>query len=263
MEDTPDELVAFAGHLADLSGAVLRRHFRRPVATESKADGSPVSAADREAERALRAAIEEAWPDHGIVGEEFGTVRAGAETRWVLDPIDGTQSYLSGKPVFTTLIALLSGGEPVLGIVDQPVTGERWVAVRGRATILNGAPVRTRGCAALSEAVLYTTGPDLFPCGKAASFARLKAAAGTTLYSADAYAFALLASGTVDLAVESGLKPHDFCALIPLIEGAGGVLTDWHGRSLDLERPADVLAAGDAGLHARALAALQGSDTSA
>ena len=262
MEDAPDRFVAFAGHLADLSGAVLRRHFRRPAAIETKADGSPISAADREAEHALRAAIEDAWPDHGIEGEEYGAVRSGAGLRWVLDPIDGTQSFLAGKPVFTTLIALLAGGEPVLGIIDQPVTGERWVGVRGRATTWNGVPVGARACPVLRDAVLCTTDPERFPAPGAPAFARLRAGARATLYSADAYAFALLASGTVDLAVESGLQPYDFCALIPVVEGAGGTLTAWRGKPLDPERPADVLAAGDPALHARALAVLQGSDKS-
>ena len=239
----------FAGTLADAAGAVLRQHFRRGAAVETKADGSPVTAADREAEQAMRAAIAAAWPRHGICGEEFGDRNAGAETVWMLDPIDGTRSFLTGKPVFTTLVAVLHEGEPVIGLIDQPVLRERWLGVANRPTTWNGVTASVRPCPSLTQAALYATGTEWFGPDELAAFERLRHEVLMTLFSADAYAFGLLASGHVDLAVEAGLAPHDFCALAPVVQGAGGRITDWEGRPLDPTRPARVLAAGDPRAH--------------
>ncbi len=254
--DDPEQLIGFAGRLADTGGRVVRRYFRAPLEVENKADATPVTAADREAEQAMRAEIEADFPDHGIIGEEYGTVRADAECVWVLDPIDGTKAFIAGKPLFGTLIALLRHGAPVLGIIDQPVSGERWIGAVGRTTTFNGEPAATRGCAALDRAVLNTTGPDLFEGDELARFGGLSRAAGMTLYGGDCYAYGLLASGFIDLVAEAGLKPYDFCALIPVVEGAGGVITDWRGGALTLESDGRVLAAGDPAVHAQAVEVL-------
>ena len=246
------ELAAFAATLADASGAVLRRYFRQPYAVEAKADASPVTVADRESEQALRSAIEARFPAHGIRGEELGIVRGDAEYLWVLDPIDGTRSFITGKPLFVTLIGLVHAGRPIVGVIDQPISRERWIGAAGRATTFNGVPARTRGLTDLANAALFCTGPEWCRAEDAAAFGRLHAGVGMTQYSADAYAFGLLASGWIDLVVECGLEPHDFVAAIAVVEGAGGVITDWSGAPLDCTRKSNVLAAANAALHTAA-----------
>ncbi len=251
--DDPEQLIGFAGRLADAGGQVVRRYFRTPLDIDSKTDATPVTVADREAEREMRAEIEAAYPGHGIIGEEYGAVREHAEYVWTLDPIDGTKAFIAGKPMFGTLIALLRDGAPVLGLIDQPVSGERWIGACGRPTIFNGRPAATRGCASLGEATLNATAPDMFAGEDVARFGRLSAAAKLTLYGGDCYAYGLLASGFIDLIAEADLKPYDFCALIPVIEGAGGVMTDWRGRALNLQSDGRVVAAGDPAVHAQAV----------
>jgi histidinol phosphatase-like enzyme (inositol monophosphatase family) len=253
-----ERFLAFAEELAETSGAIIRRYFRAPLQVDAKADESPVTVADREAEAALRARIEAAYPEHGIFGEEFGRVREGAEHLWLLDPIDGTKAFISGKPMFGTLIALLDRGAPVLGIIDQPVLRERWVGAAGQPTTFNGAPARTRPCADLANATLNTTSPDMFRGADRQSFERLTAAVRLPHYGGDCYGYGLLALGFIDLVVEAELKPYDFAPLIPIIEGAGGIITDWAGAPLTSNSDGRVLAAGDLRAHARALALLAG-----
>jgi inositol-phosphate phosphatase/L-galactose 1-phosphate phosphatase/histidinol-phosphatase len=248
--------LALADELADAAGAVIRRYFRRKIAVDDKADASPVTVADREAEQAMRALIEARFPADGIFGEEFGTVREGAEWVWVLDPIDGTKSFISGIPLFGTLVALLHQGRPVLGIIDQPISRERWRGTAGRPSTHNGDPIRVRACPELAAASLFATSPDMFPGADAAAFARLKARVKLTRHGGDCYAYGLVASGFIDLVVEASLKPYDYCAMVPIIEGAGGVFTDWQGEPLGLASDGRVLAAGNRRLHAAALALL-------
>ncbi len=250
--------LALAEALADAAGAVIRRYFRQKIAVDDKSDLTPVTAADREAEAAMRRLIEARFPDHGIFGEEHGRTRPDAEYSWVLDPIDGTKSFISGVPLFGTLIGLAHRGIPVLGVIDQPISRERWIGAAGQPSTLNGTPVRTRPCAGLSAATLFCTTPDMFTGAEAQGFARLKSAVKLTRYGADCYAYALLASGFVDLVVESGLKPYDFCALAPIIAGAGGVMTDWQGKALDLGSDGKVVACGDPRLAAATRARLSG-----
>ena len=250
--------IAFANRLADASGAVIGRYFRRPVDVDLKADDSPVTAADREAELAMRALIEEAYPDHGIIGEEHEPVRPAAEHVWVLDPIDGTRAFLTGQPLFGTLIAFVRRGAPVLGVIDHPITGERWVGAAGKPSTLNGEPVRVRRCAGLDEAVLYAPAHDCFTGADLEAFTRLCSCVAMIRYGDDCYAYALLATGFVDLVVENDMRPHDYLALVPVIEGAGGVITDWQGAPLTLRSDGRVLAAGDGAAHAAALARLAG-----
>jgi histidinol phosphatase-like enzyme (inositol monophosphatase family) len=252
------EAAAFAGRLADAAGAVVTRYFRQAVPVETKGDASPVTRADREAETAMRALIEAEYPSDGIVGEEHGETRAAAARLWVLDPIDGTRSFVTGVPLFGTLIALAVDGVPIVGVIDQPVAGERWVGIAGAATTFNGAPVRTRACPALGAATLSTTGLEFLQGpGELAAFERVRQATGQFRQVPDCYGYAMLANGFVDLVVEAGLKPWDFAALRPVIEGAGGTVTDWQGRPLDLSSDGRIAAAGDGRCHAEALAALR------
>ncbi len=253
MESPPsaDDLrsyAAFAAELAEASGAVIRRHFRRPLAVEVKADASPVTIADRETERALRALIGARYPDHGIIGEEFDAERPNAPLVWALDPIDGTKSFVTGKPLFGTLIALLWQGRPVLGVVDHPIMGERWVGQAGEPTRLNGEAAQVRPCAELSRAALYASHPDMFRGADAVSFSRVAKAVALPLFGGDCYAYGLLASGFVDLIVEATLGPDDYFALVPVVEGAGGIITDWDGQALHMGSDGRVVAAGEIAL---------------
>jgi inositol-phosphate phosphatase/L-galactose 1-phosphate phosphatase/histidinol-phosphatase len=246
----------FASALADLSGPIVRRYFRTALDVDAKADLSPVTVADREAEAALRARIEEAFPEHGIIGEEYGPVREDASHVWVLDPIDGTKAFVTGMPIFGTLIALAVDGEPVIGVIDQPVSGERWVGVKGLGTTFNGEPARTSAKTALDAGHLYATHPDMFAGGDAARFAALAAAVGQTRFGGDCYSYGLLASGHVDLVVEAQLQLYDFMALIPVVEGAGGVTSDWQGAVLGRQSDGHMLAAGNPAMRDAALAYL-------
>ena len=253
-----DAFLALALRLADAAGAEIRPYFRRPLVVDDKPDLTPVTAADRSAEAAMRALIEAHFPDHGIIGEEFGRVREEAEFVWVLDPIDGTKSFISGVPLFGTLIALTRRRRPILGIIDQPISRERWVGATTRPTTLNGAPIRCRPCPGLATATLFATTPEMFKGGDAAAFARLSAAVKLVRFGADCYAYGLLAAGFIDLVLEASLKPYDFCAMVPIVEGAGGTATDWRGAALDLASNGHILVAGDRRAHLAALALIDG-----
>lgn len=253
------ELLRFANTLADAAGALIRGYFRRGVSVDDKADRSPVTIADREAEQELRRLIEARFPDHGIIGEEFGAVRSDAARVWVLDPVDGTKSFISGIPLFGTLIALIEGGRPTLGVIDQPISRERWIGAAGHASTLNGRPIRSRACPMLASATLFATAPEMFSKQEAAGFQRLRAAVKLPRYGADCYAYGMLATGFVDLVVEASLKPWDYCAMVPVIEGAGGSITDWEGGPLGLHSGSRILAVGDPTLAEPARALLTGA----
>jgi inositol-phosphate phosphatase/L-galactose 1-phosphate phosphatase/histidinol-phosphatase len=255
----PPEFVTLAQRMAEAAGLVARRYFRTPIAIDTKPDMSPVTIADREAEAAMRTLLADHAPGHGIYGEEMGVAHADAEWVWVLDPIDGTKAFITGKPSFGILIALLHRGTPVLGIIDQPILRERWLGVAGHGSTLNGQPIRVRDCAALDRAVLYATAPEMFKGADAAAWENIRRRVGLVRYGADCYAYGLLASGFVDLVVEASMQPYDYCALVPVVTGAGGAITDWHGGALGLTSEGRVLAAGDARMHAAALAVLTGA----
>ncbi len=256
----PEALIAFAGRMADVARAAVMAHFRtRQLVVDDKADASPVTAADRECEAALRALIAREHPGHGVVGEEMAPTRAAAEWVWVIDPVDGTKSFVTGKPLFGTLIALLHRGQPVLGVIDHPAIDVRYVGIKGRPTTRNGKPVRVRACGALKDAWLYATTPEMFRPGREAdAFARLKGQVKFPVYGAECLAYGLLAEGFVDLVAEATMKPVDYMALVAVVEGAGGVITDWQGMPLALDSPGQVLAAGDPRRHSDALAILKG-----
>ena len=239
--------------LADAAGEIIRPHFRRPLAVDDKPDLSPVTVADRAAEQAMRSLIESRFPEHGIIGEEFGRVREDAEFVWVLDPIDGTKSFISGVPLFGTLIALTRNRRPILGIIDQPISRERWVGIAERPTTLNGVAVRCRACPALTTATLFATTPDMFKDADVDAFARVSIAVKLTRFGADCYAYGLVAAGFIDLVLEASLEPYDFCAMVPIVEGAGGIATDWRGTALDLASDGRIVVAGDRRIHRAAL----------
>ncbi|MCO5555253.1 hypothetical protein L7F22_008797 [Adiantum nelumboides] len=228
---------------------------------------SPVTIADQAAEQAMRSLVSKRFPSHAIFGEEWGLKSPAEDIEfvWVLDPIDGTKSFITGKPVFGTLISLVYKEIPIIGIIDQPVLHERWVGVKGKKSTLNGQEIATRPCSSVSNAYLYTTSPHLFSGAAAEAFSRVRDKVKAPLYGCDCYAYGLLAAGHVDLVIESGLKPYDYLALVPVVEGAGGMLTDWKGQplrwwpSLDEKiHGTDVIAAGDKRVFEAALSTLCG-----
>jgi myo-inositol-1(or 4)-monophosphatase len=229
------------------------------MAVDNKAGAGafdPVTKADRAAERAIVRAIRDRAPDHGVVGEEFGSKQEGAPFQWVIDPIDGTRSFITGTPMWGTLIGLLHEGEPVLGLMDQPFTGERFWSAQSAAYARDASGkarrIRTRPCPRVSDAIMMTTSPELFARGaEADGFQRVKTEIRMTRYGGDCYAYCLLASGFVDLVVEAGLKSYDVVALIPIIERAGGRVTTWDGRPAT--SGGRIVASGDAALHDRVL----------
>jgi inositol-phosphate phosphatase/L-galactose 1-phosphate phosphatase/histidinol-phosphatase len=247
---------AVANAAADAAGAVIRRYFRAIPDVETKSDNSPVTRADQGAEAAMRAVLAAQTPDFGIIGEEMGGVAHGRFT-WVIDPIDGTRAFITGRPIFATLIALLDDGVPVLGLIDQPITGERWLAeagllrFRGTYGQVGGRPV-----AALGDAELSCTAPEMFDPAQLTKFQALAGRCRRVTYGGDAYAYGLLALGQIDVIAEAGLKPWDWAAIVPVIEAAGGSVTDWQGGRLTLDSVGEVLALGDAGLLAGVLALL-------
>ena len=259
---TIDDLAAFAARLADAARAETLPRFRANAEIHNKAGVlfDPVTDADREAERAVRRIINAVHPGHGIIGEEFGKENDAAEWRWVLDPVDGTRAFICGVASWATLIALERNGAPALGLIDQPFTDERWIGRRGAATayVRAGArrDCRTSGLESLSRARIATTDPrreGYFTREEADAFAALASQTRVARFSLDAYAYGLLALGEVDIVMEASLNHHDYAALIPVVEGAGGVMTGWRGESVRESERGRVLAAASARLHAAAL----------
>ena len=252
------ELIAAAEAAVEIAAAAVRPFYRQALAADSKADASPVTIADRTAELSMRALLSQRFPDHGIMGEEFGLERPNARLRWVLDPIDGTRAFITGRPTFGILVALMDDDTPILGVIDQPVTGERWVGVAGQPTRFRGAygQARCRPCPALDQAELSCTAPEIFTTAQAVAWQRLSRATRRTSWGGDCYAYGLLALGVIDIIAEPGLQVWDWAALVPVIEGAGGRVTDWQGRALRADGDGDVLAVGDPALLAPALARL-------
>jgi myo-inositol-1(or 4)-monophosphatase len=248
---TIQELRAFADALADSARTAILPHFRAAIPIEDKGVSAfdPVTQADRDSESAMRALIEQRFPEHGILGEEFGEKPARGDFTWVLDPIDGTRAFIAGLPLWGVLIGLYHQGRPLLGVMDQPYLDERFRGWPGGAEFVargQTRPLKTRACASLSHAVLATTDPYLFQGAEAEAFARVRGAAKLTRYGGDCYAYCMLAAGHVDVVIESGLNAYDIAALIPIIEGAGGSVTSWSGA--DASQGGQVLALGDARL---------------
>ncbi|QDH15750.1 inositol monophosphatase family protein [Oecophyllibacter saccharovorans] len=257
--------LALAERCAELARETVYPHFRQVLQVNTKADASPVTVADRLAEQEMRRLISRSFPHHGILGEEEGpTGRTEAELTatewlWVLDPIDGTRAFVTGRPTFCTLISLFHRGVPVLGVIDQPITRERWIGVRGQPTRyvaeLPGRP-GTRQSVTLEMAELSCTAPEIIRPERQADFRRLAGRVNRVSWGGDAYAYGLLALGQIDLIAEDTLKPWDWGALVPVIEGAGGTITDWQGRPLSLQSDGSVLASANSPLACEARALL-------
>jgi histidinol phosphatase-like enzyme (inositol monophosphatase family) len=256
--------IAFANALADAAGEVIRPYFRRKIEIVDKGAGSamfdPVTAADKRAEEAIRLLIGRERPADGILGEEFPEHEGTSGRIWVIDPVDGTRAFITGQTQWGTLIALNEAGAPTIGILDQPVLHERFIGTGDGAELRSPegtAKLATRACAGLREAVLMTTHPwNYFDASEQVTFRRLAESCLLSRFGGDCYGYGLLAMGFVDLVVEARLKPWDIQALIPIVEGAGGVITDWRGGPCaDGGR---VVAAGDKRVHAAALKILAG-----
>jgi myo-inositol-1(or 4)-monophosphatase len=260
---TAIDLSAFVDELAVVSGEIILPFFRTTLSIENKGGSGkfdPMTAADHAAETAMRTLIRRTFPDHGIIGEELGRERADAEYVWVLDPIDGTKSFISGMPVWGTLIALLRWGEPVFGMMNQPFTRERFSGDSGKAHYRGPAgtrDLRVRSCTGLGEAVLFTTSPLLMNERDCELFRGVEQAARLSRYGGDCYAYCMLAAGHVDLVIETELKPYDVLPLVPIIAGAGGMITTWEGSAP--HAGGRIVAAGDKRTHAAALELLNRS----
>ena len=257
-EETIDGLAAFAGRLADASRDVILPYFRQNVAIDDKAgehEFDPVTVADRRAEEVMRSIIQADRPHHGIVGEEFGVTSGNSPYTWVLDPIDGTRAFIMGMPLWGTLIGLLQDARPIVGIMDQPFTGERFVGTADRALYFRGndrQTMSTRATERLEDALLASTSPDMFTDSEDMDrFSAVSGACRMTRYGGDCYAYCMLASGHADLVVEAGLKSYDIVALIPIVEGAGGVVTTWDGG--DAAEGGRIVASANPALHQKAL----------
>lgn len=247
--------LALAEQLADVARRIAMAHFRTPVAVTAKSDGSPVTIVDKEIETEMRRMIRAAFPRHAIRGEEFPAEGSG-EFTWMLDPIDGTKSFITGFPLFGSLIGLLQGERPVLGVVEAPAMAERWVGCEGRPTLFNGREARTSACRTLADAVVYTTTAETFNSEERPRFEALGARAALRRYGGDCYLYGMLASGSCQLVVEVQLKPHDFMAVVPVVEGAGGRMSDWRGAPLSITSNGRVVAAANETLWKEAIAEL-------
>jgi len=251
------DFTGFVNELATLSGRAIQPFFRSAIAAEDKSRGGafdPVTEADRAGEAAMRQLIKRTFPTHGIVGEEYGPEREDAEYVWVLDPIDGTRAFIAGLPTWGTLIGLTRNGQPVFGMMHQPFTGERFFGDGTGATYRGPGGERTlrvRRCASLKDSVLATTSPRLFTGETLRAYDRVESVVRLARYGSDCYAYCMLAAGQIDLVVEAGLQPYDIVALIPIIEGAGGVVSTWDGGSG--AGGGAIAAAGDHRVHAAAL----------
>jgi myo-inositol-1(or 4)-monophosphatase len=260
---TAIDFASFVEELASVSGEIIRPFFRTALGIENKSLSGgfdPVTAADRAAESAMRALIQKSFPEHGVIGEEFDPHQPDAEYVWVLDPIDGTKSFISGMPAWGTLIALTRHREPIYGVMHQPFTRELFSGDGSGANYrgpVGDRELRVRPCASLNEAVLFTTSPLLMNAADRQAFGRVEQAVRLSRYGGDCYAYCVLAAGHVDLVIETELKPHDVLALIPIVEGAGGIMTTWeNGRPHNGGR---IVVAGDKRVHAQAMELLHGS----
>ena len=252
MQELPIELIDFAEFMADEARKISRLYYRSQLGVEIKDDKSPVTEADRKIEETIRKLVANNFPDHGVFGEEFGHDEGKSQYLWVIDPIDGTKSFISGRPIFGTLISLVTNERPVLGIIDQPITNERWIGANG-VTRHNDRQVNTRTGIKMRSAMFVTTTPLGFTERGKYIASRLAEESAFAIYGGDCYSYGQLAMGLVDIVVEDNLKPYDFCALVPIIENAGGIITDWHGNSININSKGSLLACGDPHLHRQLL----------
>ena len=251
------QFVGHANRFADISRAIIREEIYRPREVSVKSDATPVTPVDQKVERALRAAIEETFPQHGIVGEEYDNLNSDSDYVWVLDPIDGTMAFIAGLPTFATLIALTWRGSPILGVMDSPITEERWVGIDGVGTTLNGESIQSRPCKSLGNAFAHTSSPLYFEAERdVAAYDRIKDAVQFLIFGGGCHAYGRVAHGYIDVAFEAAHDIHDFLALVPIISNAGGVISDWQGNPLTLSSGSRFLACGDPQVHRLALEVL-------
>jgi inositol-phosphate phosphatase/L-galactose 1-phosphate phosphatase/histidinol-phosphatase len=244
----PHEFIMLAFRIADAVGRIHRRHFRQHVSIEIKQDGTPVTPVDREAERIVREMIAEVFPDHGVIGEEFPAHRPRAEYTWVVDPLDGTQLYIMGRPLFGLLLALAHNDRFILGMVDHAVMGERWIGVDGHGTYYNDVLVKTRRCAGLASAAIVRSGRNDNEYGSNKAIDAVAGASRWVQWGVTPYDYELVASGYLDMVIAVGPKLHDLAPLDPLIRNAGGVVTDWQGRAVNMKSEGSLIVCGDASL---------------
>jgi len=252
------EIIKFSHYLADISESIAQKYYRLDNGEIAKDDDSPVTKADREIEKIIHQEIEKKFPTHGIIGEEFGDVRTDADFVWILDPIDGTSSFIVGRPTFGTLIALTHKGKSILGIMNQPITKERWIGIEGDGSYFNGKKISTRNCLEVSDAVMCSSSSFHFKGQDELVLKKLSAKTkyqkiGGIIYGGDCYSYACLASGFVDIVIDPGLKVYDYAALQPIIENAGGIVSDWQGNDLALKSNVRLIASANRKLHDKAL----------
>ena len=258
MKTVPQDTIDLAHKMADASGEIIRARFRQVFDTETKADKTPVTEIDKAVERAVRELVAAHAPEHGVIGEEYPAERPDAEFVWIVDPIDGTKSFICGIPLFGTLIALRHGGDYVLGLVDQPIMGERWIGADGHGASMNGAPIRTRICPKLAEAVVTTSGPDDYAAYAYEAMRPVHLAGKWVMYGGECYDYGLLAMGFHDVMIDADLHEHDFAAPAALIRNAGGIVSDWQGGPLGPTSSGRILAVGDPALHEQCLNLIDG-----
>jgi inositol-phosphate phosphatase / L-galactose 1-phosphate phosphatase / histidinol-phosphatase len=245
----PTEILEFMHILADRSGELLRKFFRQPLHIDIKTDASPVTEADRQVEAMLRTMIGNRFPAHGVRGEEYPDTDVNHLEQWILDPLDGTRSFIAGLPLFTTLIAYSNNQKLIVGMIDQPVLKERWTGGVGQQTTLNGQAVQPSSCQSLSKAIVGTTSTTYFNAIQAQAFERINQRAANVILGGDAYLYAMLASGNIDVVIDTGLKLYDFCAVVPIVTGAGAIITDWNGQNITLASDGTLVAAATQHLH--------------
>lgn len=248
------EFLSFAHDLADASGAILRESVYQRRDFDSKDDDSPVTLVDKRIEQTLRTLIRQRYPSHGILGEEFEGQNLDAEYVWVLDPIDGTKAFITGIPIYGTLISLARHGTPIIGVIDHPITNDRWAGAQGQPSRFNGQVIRSRQCDSLGDALLSCSNPEPFGPRERAAFETLRGSTKWCVYGSSCYAYGCIARGTIDIGIDCGRhREVDYCALVPVIEGAGGAITDWEGRPLTIHSGNRLVASGDVRRHQEVL----------
>ena len=253
MFSLPEEYLTTAINAVDTARGITAKYFRTRLDIDNKGDQTPVTVADREAEQAIHDLILKNHPDHGFFGEEGGNQTNNQQWCWIIDPIDGTKSFATGKPTFGTLLALLCDETPVLGIIDHGALDERWIGIRNQPTTYNGETCESSDVRDLSLASIYTTTLDMFEPGSFAKYSKLSEACRFRAFGGDCYSYGLLSSGFTELVCEADLKPYDYLALVPVVEGAGGIISDWNGNALSLNSGDQVLATANSTLHQAAI----------
>lgn len=247
----------FFAQAAEVSRRIALRYFRREIPVSNKEDNSPVTEADREIEQNLRALIGEAFPGHGIIGEEYGEQDTGAEFVWVIDPIDGTKSFITGRPQFGTIIGLMHEGKPVVGLIEQAFTGERWFGVADRFASHNGKPIRIARPRTLKEARLSTGPFSMFDGGQMENYMALCRGVRCAQFNGECYAYGLLAMGWFDVVIERNLQIHDVAGVVPIVSGAGGFVSDWSLNPVTLDFSGSIVAASSRDLALEAVGAFK------